>query len=307
MGAAMSMPECGLRDSPLNMRRKPKELERRPGTGWASRSVGGASGENASSTARILAVSRETRASSSAERFTCEGGTLSCCVAYCFGTISNSTAVASAFDGEYSILVFPGSASSGMPTIAIHRPARCATMTGLPLNVADGRSSLAEGSSATYTPPGTAATRGAMNVSAPDAGAEQRTATSASRARWSVIAILDFTDDLRTQPAACQPRFDLGSRGRLRGVAQQCAVGHAANYREATAQRGERTHGIERARGECQALFECIHAPGERSHQPLAQRRGLRAQGLEPMTRILAPQPRTQDFEALLFRADASA
>ena len=33
VGAAMSMPECGLRDSPLNMRRSPNELERRPGTG----------------------------------------------------------------------------------------------------------------------------------------------------------------------------------------------------------------------------------------------------------------------------------
>jgi hypothetical protein len=37
VGAAISMPLCGLRDSPLKMRREPKELLRGPGTGWAKR------------------------------------------------------------------------------------------------------------------------------------------------------------------------------------------------------------------------------------------------------------------------------
>ena len=41
VGAAMSMPVCGLRASPLNTRRKPKELERTPGTGCSSRRVPG--------------------------------------------------------------------------------------------------------------------------------------------------------------------------------------------------------------------------------------------------------------------------
>ena len=36
VGAAISIPLCGLRDWPLNTRRKPKELERRPGTGAGS-------------------------------------------------------------------------------------------------------------------------------------------------------------------------------------------------------------------------------------------------------------------------------
>ena len=33
VGAAMSMPLCGLRACPLNTRRRPNELERRPGVG----------------------------------------------------------------------------------------------------------------------------------------------------------------------------------------------------------------------------------------------------------------------------------
>ena len=37
-GAAMSMPLCGLRDSPLKMRRMPNELLRTPGTGCGRRS-----------------------------------------------------------------------------------------------------------------------------------------------------------------------------------------------------------------------------------------------------------------------------
>ena len=40
-GAAMSMPVCGLRDSPLKMRRMPNELLRAPGTGGGKRSVSG--------------------------------------------------------------------------------------------------------------------------------------------------------------------------------------------------------------------------------------------------------------------------
>ena len=34
LGAAISMPLCGLRDWPLNIRLEPNELLRTPGTGW---------------------------------------------------------------------------------------------------------------------------------------------------------------------------------------------------------------------------------------------------------------------------------
>jgi hypothetical protein len=124
-----------------------------------------------------------------------------------------------------------------------------------------------------YTPPGTAATRGAMKVSAPDAGAAHSALSSASR----------------SHAAACQARLDFRSGRRLRGVAQQRAVGDAAHYREAATERRQRTHCIQRTRGESKALLKSIQVACESGHQPLAQLRGVRAQGLESMTRVLAP------------------
>ena len=43
-GAAMSMPVCGVRASPLNTRREPNELVRMPGYGRQQPSVAGAAG-----------------------------------------------------------------------------------------------------------------------------------------------------------------------------------------------------------------------------------------------------------------------
>jgi len=76
VGAAMSIPECGLRDRPLNTRRRPKELERGPGTGCSRRRLEGVSSVKVSIALRRIGVSRATRAASSGERSTCRGATL---------------------------------------------------------------------------------------------------------------------------------------------------------------------------------------------------------------------------------------
>jgi len=70
VGAAMSIPECGLRDWPLNTRRSPKELERGPRTGCSKRSVAGGVSVKVSIALRRIGDSRSTRAASSGARST---------------------------------------------------------------------------------------------------------------------------------------------------------------------------------------------------------------------------------------------
>ena len=75
--AAMSIPLCGLRDSPLNMRRIPNELLRTPGTGGAQRSVSGGGSLQWLVACSTRSRSRLARARSAADRFTWRGATLS--------------------------------------------------------------------------------------------------------------------------------------------------------------------------------------------------------------------------------------
>ena len=72
------MPVCGLRDSPLKMRRMPNELERTPGTGGGQRSVAGGGSlqwSSACSMDLMLALRRASR--SAGDRSTWRGATFS--------------------------------------------------------------------------------------------------------------------------------------------------------------------------------------------------------------------------------------
>ncbi len=65
VGAAMSMPLCGLRDSPLNIRRMPNELLRTPGDGLRqAQASGGGIASSGSSACSMRIFSRLTRARS---------------------------------------------------------------------------------------------------------------------------------------------------------------------------------------------------------------------------------------------------
>ena len=171
VGAAMSMPLCGRRDSPLNTRRKPKELERGPGTGCARRNVAGASGEKLASAARTFSLSLAMRSSFSGEGFTIAGATLSCCVRYCLGRTWKEILRASRPGCSTSTLRSPGSTSSGMPTMASHPSPWRTTIAARSACFTTGFSSALPGMLNVTTPPGTAETRGATNPAAYAAGA----------------------------------------------------------------------------------------------------------------------------------------
>src|SRR5438105_8537368 len=82
-GAAMSMPECGLRDSPLKTRRMPKDELRGPGTGCGRYRDRGGGSEKASRSCSMRKRSRATLATSAFDKLTCRGGTLRDWLAYC--------------------------------------------------------------------------------------------------------------------------------------------------------------------------------------------------------------------------------
>src|SRR6202165_2706959 len=81
-GAAMSMPECGLRDSPLKMRRMPNDELRGPGTGCGRCRDSGGGSEKELESCSVRTRSPATLARSALDKLTWRGGTLSDCLAY---------------------------------------------------------------------------------------------------------------------------------------------------------------------------------------------------------------------------------
>ncbi len=80
------MPDCGLRDCPLNTRREPKESLRSPATGGRSTKVAGSVALKLFTHSPWRFCSVSTRAASAGERSTCAGGTFRRCSRYFFGT-----------------------------------------------------------------------------------------------------------------------------------------------------------------------------------------------------------------------------
>ncbi len=190
VGAAMSMPVCGLRGSPLKKRRRPYELERGPGTGWRSASVAGGSGDQVASAARMRSRSALVRARSSFDRLTWLGFTTRRWVEYCLAAMSRPMARTLLSRSVTLSSTLAGAAcDSGTPTTAVHRPACGTTMVRTPSSVATGAIVCSASSgpmSTSSTPPGTALARGSAGsgpLPAAAAGTISARARQASRVR----------------------------------------------------------------------------------------------------------------------------